>query len=137
MNESIHAPERVPEIRGILVCKDLFFIAGVTATAKTQGLGLKVCPGLSGLKAMLDSHSAIQAVVIDMNLIDPSEPRVWQAVRALVKPPIILACFGSHVETARFAAAEAAGFDHVLARSAFSGRLVHWLNDWFGPRTTT
>lgn len=136
MSESTNTPDPGPEIRGILVCKDLFFMAGVTATAKAQGLGLKVCPGLSGLKAMLESHPAIQAVIIDMSLIDPAEPKAWQDVRTIASPPMTLACFGSHVETDRFAAAKAAGFDHVLARSAFSGRLVQWLNDWLGPNAT-
>jgi len=121
-----------PVVTGILVCKDLFFMAGVTATAKAQGLGLKVCPGLTGLKAMLEEYHDIKAVILDMSLIDPAEPQVWSAVRNLTKPPIILACFGSHVETARFAAAQAAGFDHVLARSAFSGGMVDWLRDWLG-----
>lgn len=119
-----------PEIRGILVCKDLFFMAGVTATAKSLGLGMKVCPGLTSLKATLDENPETRVVIIDMALMDPSEPQVWMAIRNLVSRPMILAGFGSHVDIARFEAARGAGFDHVLAKSLFSGQMVDWLNSW-------
>lgn len=115
---------------GILVCKDLFFVAGVTATARELGLAVRVCPGLSGLEKMLAETPQATAVILDLALIPPANTDAWQQVRQVAAPPVILAGFGSHVDTGRFAAAQAAGFDQVLAKSAFSGRMVELLKGW-------
>jgi hypothetical protein len=120
----------VDDIRGILVCKDLFFMGGVTATARSKGLAMKVCPGLSGLGPALSSCPGVRVVIVDMNLVDPTEPTQWAELRRLAPAPITLAGFGSHVDTRRFDAARTAGFDHVLANSAFSSRMVDWLEKW-------
>ncbi|MCY2933497.1 MAG: response regulator [Planctomycetota bacterium] len=115
---------------GILVCKDLFFVAGVTATARSLGLPMKVSPGLSTLAKMLEESPLVKVVIVDMGMIAPNQMEAWQTLRALVKPPQILAGFGSHVDTSRFTAAQSAGFDHVLPKSSFSGRMVEWLTGW-------
>ena len=119
-----------PKVTGILVCKDLFFTAGVTATARELGLSVKVCPGLGGLESMLSQWPDAKAVIVDMGLLEASDAPAWSKLRELAAPPIILAGFGSHVDVNRFEAAQVAGFDHVLAKSAFSGRMVEWLKAW-------
>lgn len=121
-----------PEVAGILVCKDLFFTASVTATARAHGLAMKVCLGPSQLPAALASSPEVKAVIVDMKLLDPENPDLWTGLRDAAPRPIVLAGFGSHVDTRRFTVAQAAGFDHVLPNSAFSGRLVEWLKAWMG-----
>jgi len=120
------------EFSGILVCKDLFFTAGVTATARGIGFAIKVCLSPKQLEAALAGCPTVKAVIVDMNLLDPANPEVWADLRKTAPPPIVLAGFGSHVDTRRFAAAQDAGFDHVLPNSAFSGRMVEWLRQWMG-----
>ena len=129
-------PEKVEPL-GILLCKDLFFVAGVTATAQSLDLPMRVSPGLSPFAKMLEESPQVKAVIVDMGMIEPGNTAVWENLRTLVKPPMILAGFGSHVDTARFAAAQAAGFDHVLPKSSFSGRMVEWLNGWMGGSSET
>lgn len=119
---------------GILVCKDLFFVAGVTATARELGLAVRICPGLSGLEKMLADTPQTSVVILDLALIPPADTAAWQNVRQHAAPPVILAGFGSHVDTGRFTAAQAAGFDHVLAKSAFSSRMVELLKGWISPQ---
>ncbi len=121
------------EFSGILVCKDLFFTASVTATARAHGFEIKVCLSPKQLEPTLAACPAARAVIVDMNLLDPENPEVWSALRSSAPPPIVLAGFGSHVDTRRFTSAQAAGFDHVLPNSAFSGRMVEWLKSWLGP----
>jgi len=120
------------DITGILVCKDLFFTASVTATARAHDLAMKVCLGPSQLPSALASSPGVKAVIVDMNLLDPENPDLWTCLRNAAPRPIVLAGFGSHVDTRRFTAAQAAGFDHVLPNSAFSGRMVEWLKAWMG-----
>lgn len=117
---------------GILVCKDLFFTAGVTATARGLGFEIKVCLSPKQLETTLAACPSARAVIVDMNLLDPENPEAWSGIRSSAPPPIVLAGFGSHVDTGRFTAAQAAGFDHVLPNSAFSGRMVELLKQWFG-----
>jgi len=120
------------DFSGILVCKDLFFTAGVTATARGLGFEIKVCLSPKQLETTLAACPTVRAVIVDMNLLDPESPEAWSAIRASAPPPTVLAGFGSHVDTGRFTAAQAAGFDHVLPNSAFSGRMVEWLKSWLG-----
>lgn len=120
------------DFSGILVCKDLFFTAGVTATARELGFEIKFCLSPKQLEATLAACPSVRAVIVDMNLLDPESPEAWSAIRASAPSPIVLAGFGSHVDTRRFSAAQAAGFDHVLPNSAFSGRMVEWLKSWLG-----
>lgn len=115
---------------GILVCKDLFFVGGVTATARNLGLTIRVCPGLTPLGKMLADSPQTTVVILDMALLPAADQAAWQALRTLAAPPVLLAAFGSHVDTGRFTAAQAAGFDHVLAKSAFSSRMVELLKSW-------
>jgi len=123
-------PEPAPQVTGLLVCKDLFFTAGVTATARSLGFGMKVCPGLAGLDEMLARWPGVKAVIVDMGLLDAAHSHAWEMLRAKAAKPIILAGFGSHVDVRRFEAARQAGFDHVLANSSFSGQMVDWLRQW-------
>jgi len=121
-----------PEVTGILVCKDLFFTASVTATARAQGLAMKVCLGPSQLAGVLASNTCVKAVIVDLKQLDPVDPQVFAGLRDAAPRPIVLAGFGSHVDSRRFTVAQEAGFDHVLPNSAFSGRLVEWLKAWMG-----
>jgi hypothetical protein len=130
----VTTPEKVEPV-GILLCKDLFFVAGVTATACSLDLPMRVSPGFTPFAKMLEESPQVKAVIVDMGMIEPGNTAAWENLRSLVKPPLILAGFGSHVDTARFAAAQAAGFDHVLPKSSFSGRMVEWLKGWMGSST--
>jgi len=130
----VTTPEKVEPV-GILLCKDLFFVAGVTATARSLDLPMRVSPGFTPFAKMLEESPQVKAVIVDMGMIEPGNTAAWENLRSLVKPPMILAGFGSHVDTARFAAAQAAGFDHVLPKSSFSGRMVEWLKGWMGRST--
>lgn len=67
---------------GILVCKDLFFVAGVTATARSLGLPMKVSPGLSTLAKMLEESPQVKVVIVDMGMIAPNQMEAWQTLRA-------------------------------------------------------
>jgi hypothetical protein len=120
------------DIVGILICKDLFFTGSVTATARAHGFPMKVCLSLAQAEAALAQCPAVKVVIVDMNLLDPENANDWQQLRSVVTPPIVLAGFGSHVDTRRFAVAQAAGFDHAMPNSAFSGRMVEWLKNWMG-----
>lgn len=118
------------EVAGILVCKDLFFTASVTATARAHGLVMKVCLGPSQLPSAMATSPGVKAVIVDMKMLDPENPDHWTGLRDTAPRPIVLAGFGSHVDTRRFTAARAAGFDHVMPNSAFSGQMVEWLKAW-------
>ena len=94
-------PEKVEPV-GILLCKDLFFVAGVTATARSLELPMRVCPGLSPFAKMLEESPQVKAVILDMGMIEPGNTAVWENLRTLVKPPMILAGFGSNPRSSNF-----------------------------------
>lgn len=120
------------EFAGILLCKDLFFTASVTATARAHGMALKVCLSPSQLPEALASSPGVKAVIVDMKMLDPDNPDLWMGLRTAAPRPIVLAGFGSHVDTRKFTIAQSAGFDQILPNSAFSGRMVELLREWMG-----
>lgn len=105
---------------GLLISRDLFFTSKVSGTAAMLGLQVKVVADVASAVA------ACRAGPVRYVFCDLADPAL--DVAALVasfsadnRPRVV--AFGSHVATARLAAARAAGCDDVLPRSRFSAEL--------------
>ena len=74
-------------------------------------------------QAMINQQWNPRAVFVDLAAGDLVKPEALVAYRAVAGPETAFIAFGSHVDTASLAAAEAAGCDPVLPRSKFSAEL--------------
>jgi DNA-binding NarL/FixJ family response regulator len=103
----------------VILVDDMFFTAKIKAAAAECGRQverIKTREQLEGLAALPPS-----LVIIDLNSdrLDPLETIAFLKSRAeLSAVPIV--SFVSHVQTDLIRAAQAAGCDHVLPRSAFT-----------------
>ncbi len=112
----------------IAVVDDLFFVAKIRGTAEQLGVSLSVprSPEAALASAISDQPALI---ICDLNSqrINPFE--LAQALKAEEKTASIrLLGFFSHVQVELQQQAVAAGFDQVMARSAFASQLVRILS---------
>ena len=112
--------------RVVAVVSDLFFATKIAATAEAAGVSLEtvdVATARARIGAQDASTGLPHLVLVDLALGEPALDlvRAWRAAAATARLPV--AGFYSHVETATRAAAQAAGVDPVLPRSAFVARL--------------
>jgi CheY-like chemotaxis protein len=115
--DSASGPRRI-----VVVVPDLFFATRIATTARTLGLEVVGCTAAEALEAcrldpprlvILDLHGAGDPVGLARALkADPATRRVR------------IVGFYSHVDQETRRAAEAAGVDDVLPRSAFTARLA-------------
>jgi PleD family two-component response regulator len=106
---------------------DLFFAAKIKATGETAGAEVRFAKSLS--KAISQAEEdAPDCVLVDLHS-EKCEPmalaRAFKASDQLKEARLI--GFFSHVQTALMREAQAAGYDDVLPRSAFTKRLPELL----------
>ena len=79
--------------------------------------------------------STVDLEGVDLVIVDLARPTALAAIEALrPRTTARIVAYGPHVDRERLAAAEAAGSDDVLARSAFVARLGGLLGDPAQPR---
>lgn len=108
--------------RVVAVAPDLFFATRIAATAARVGVALEM-PAASEALAVI-RRLPPDLVILDLQAAgDPlALVRALKADAATRDVPVV--GFYPHVEGALRAAAQAAGVDHVLPRSAFTARLA-------------
>ena len=111
----------------IAVVDDMIFISKIRAVAESQGVTVRFLRTSDALVAAA-REAAPPLVIVDLHSqkVDPME----LASRLKADPELTmiqLLGFYSHVETELRKQAEAAGFDRVMPRSAFSANLAEIL----------
>ena len=106
----------------VVVVPDLFFAARIHETARAAGVTLIQCPAGDALEACALERPDL--VIVDLQVLDSP----LEMVRKLKGDPatraIPIAGFYAHVDQETRRAAEAAGIELVLPRSAFTARLA-------------
>jgi len=109
----------------LAVAPDLFFAARIAETARAAGVTLIQCP--AGQARELCALEQPDLVILDLH--GPDDP--LGVVRDLKRDPatrgVPIAGYYAHVDQETRRAAEAAGVDPVLPRSAFTARLAQLL----------
>ena len=120
----------------VICCQDLIFATRIRSAAEDLDLSSRPARDQAMLQARLDQtpdgklNEPVTGVVVDLAM-DEALERIAQARAHDPQLPIV--AFGSHVERDRLAAAQKAGADEVLPRSAFVARLPHLLQSLGGP----
>ena len=130
MNEPVPAPEG-PGPAGLLLSRDLIFTSKVTGTARMLGRQVLTAGNAALAQAMIEQWKP-RAVFVDLAAGDLVKPEALVAYRTVAGPETAFIAFGSHVDTASLAAAEAAGCDPVLPRSRFSAELPELIRRFLG-----
>jgi hypothetical protein len=126
-NDNFMTDSDTPQPHGLLLTRDLFFSSKVTGTAAALGLRISVV----GSVAMLAESASVEGcrcVLFDLECTGITAADVVSAMPTDNPPQLI--GFGSHVLTALFEAAEAAGFDVLLSRGQFTADLARLLPEW-------
>ena len=108
-----------------ILVTDLIFSTKIISTAKSLNIPFAVVRTLETLTAKL-TGSPGGTLIVDLNITAVDPLAAIRAAKALPNPPRIIG-FLSHVQVDLAAAAEEAGADLVLARSAFSAKLPELL----------
>jgi CheY-like chemotaxis protein len=114
--------------RILAVVEDIFFLAKIQQTARTLDIAVEaVSP--DELKDHL-ATAAPAAILLDLNHRSGKAVAVVQALKSdLATRSITVVAFLSHVQADLAQAAQAAGCDRVMARSAFSQQLPALLRE--------
>ncbi|OGF15756.1 MAG: hypothetical protein A2W00_02010 [Candidatus Eisenbacteria bacterium RBG_16_71_46] len=108
-----------------MVVPDLFFASRIEAVAQATGIALVAL----GPRGALEACRSRPPDLLILDLHAPGDP--FGLVRALKQEPatraIEIAGFYSHVDVATREAAQSAGVDRVLPRSAFTKKLPELL----------
>jgi len=119
----------------LVLADDIFFLAKIQETAKAVGVAVARFNGQGGPAALAEINP--QGVILDLNRRGSTSAVEW--IRALKSEPATartrIVAFASHVDEDLIAAAQAAGCDAVMARSAFSRRLPEILRELAAPVT--
>ena len=109
-----------------ILITDLIFSTKITSTAQSLNIPFTVARTLEKLTATLTASPG-GTLIVDLNITAVDPLAAIKLAKALPTPPRIIA-FLSHVQTDLAAAAQSAGADLVLPRSAFSAKLPELLN---------
>lgn len=109
---------------------DLIFRSKITSTAAALGVIAQVVASTDALQAALQT-AAPRLLIVDLDASGDPIAAIGLARRASDPPRIV--AYGSHVDTQRLAAAQVAGADEVLPRSAFTQRLPSLLEALLKP----
>jgi DNA-binding NarL/FixJ family response regulator len=101
--------------------RDLFFSTRVAGTVRELGGSIRVAIAPAQATTMLATAPA-GLVVVDLADAAVLAPGVLDTIRRAAIGATLIG-FGPHVDTATLAAAQAAGFDRVMPRSAFTAEL--------------
>lgn len=116
----------MPNNRAIGVLDDLFFTVKILDAAKRAGLAIEFVK--SEIDALDKARTAPAVMILDLNCAAIDPVRLITALKAdPATKPVNLIGFISHVQGELKQAAQQAGCDMVLARSAFSQNLPQLL----------
>ncbi len=104
-----------------ILITDLIFSTKITSTAQSLNIPFTVVRSLEKLTAALTASPG-GTLIIDLNITAVDPLAAIKLAKTLPTPPRIIA-FLSHIQTDLAAAAQNAGADLVLPRSAFSAKL--------------
>ena len=105
----------------LALVRDLIFASRITATARAQGVDVRLLRDPAALGAEAGAR-----LLVDLNQSGALDAAAaWKRVDPAGREVI---GFVSHVDTETIAAARAAGIDQVLARSAFATKLPDLLS---------
>ena len=116
--------------KGLLLSRDLIFTTKVTGTARALGHQV-LTAGTTALASEMLARWKPRVAFVDLAAGDLASPENLLAYRAIA-PETAFVAFGSHVDTASLAAAEAAGCTEVLARSRFTNELPSLISRYCG-----
>ena len=109
------------DIVAILV-DDMFFTSKINGAAASSGRRIERVKSFEQLEALAITPPVLVIIDLDSDRLDPLQAIGFLKSKAeLSKVPIVSFC--SHVQTDLIRAAQAAGCDYVLPRSAFTQRL--------------
>lgn len=111
----------------LVVCDDLFFWARIEGAARALDRSVERVRDLEAAERRI-RDGAVRRVLVDLSASGLDVLACARRWKAVAEPPELVA-FGSHVDEAALAAARAAGFDRVLARSRFTTALPSLLGD--------
>ena len=117
----------ITQPHGLLLTRDLFFSSKVTGTATVLGLRINIVSSIATL-AEAAAAKECRCVLIDLECQGMSAADIVAALPTDNRPRLI--GFGSHVLTALFDSAQAAGFDELLSRGQFTADLPRLLPKW-------
>lgn len=108
---------------------DIFFSTKIVEVARHVGVLVRVVPRVADVAAAYASCGELTPGVafVDMASLGADTGAAIAAVRASGGAAIRIVAFGSHVDTAAFAAADAAGADAAMPRSKFVAQLPQLL----------
>lgn len=132
--DETEAPPPTDGPSGLLLSRDLIFTAKVTGTARALGLRVMTAGNVALASSMIDQWRP-RVVFVDLGAGDLVRPEALVAFRQQAGPGTAFVAFGSHVDTAALAQAEAAGCDPVLPRSRFSAELPDLIGRYLGEAT--
>jgi DNA-binding NarL/FixJ family response regulator len=109
--------------RVAILVDDMFFAAKINGAAAECGRSIERIKSREQLEALIANPPALVIVDLNSDRIDPLEAiRFFKSRSELSSAPVV--SFVSHVQTDLIRAAQAAGCDLVLPRSAFTQMLV-------------
>ena len=109
--------------RVAILVDDMFFTAKINAAAAECGRTIERVKSREQLEAMIANPPALVVIDLNSDRLDPLEAiKFFKSRSELSAAPIV--SFVSHVQTDLIRAAQTAGCDYVLPRSAFTQRLV-------------
>ena len=112
----------------LYLTQDLFFSSRVGSIAKQMGVDVTIVSTLDQLQEKL----SLGPSVIFVDLEHRSDPvAVMNLVKGISPRPATFA-YGPHVKESLLAAAQAAGFDHVLSRGQFDKQIGQILQSMTG-----
>ncbi|MFW6058623.1 MAG: hypothetical protein ACODAQ_00490 [Phycisphaeraceae bacterium] len=118
----------------VYACSDLFFATRIRSTADSLGVVTRPTRDAEALQQRLDRvddgkpNDPVRAVMVDLELGEAGIALVRQAKQHAAAPTVI--AFGSHVAKEVLEAAQSAGADQVLPRSAFTTKLPALLEQY-------
>ena len=108
--------------RVVVLVDDMFFTAKINGAAAESGRTIERVKTGEQLEALAANPPALVIIDLNSDRLDPIEAiRFLKSREELTAVPIV--SFVSHVQTDLIRAAQAAGCDYVLPRSAFTQRL--------------
>ena len=108
--------------RVVILVDDMFFAAKINGAAAESGRTIERVKTDEQLEALAANPPALVIIDLNSDRLDPLEAiRFLKSREELTAVPIV--SFVSHVQTDLIRAAQAAGCDYVLPRSAFTQRL--------------
>jgi hypothetical protein len=120
---------------GLLLCRDLIFIAKVKGTAEALGYALVIADDLLQATTLVKQYRP-QVVFVDLTAFEMASRNALSAYRELGDSNARFVAFGPHVEVNLLAEAKASGYCVVLPRSRFSAELPELMRCYFGQART-